>query len=112
MGAVPGPPSPVWSKSPRAPSAAPSPPHGVSGSVPTPQARPGRRVGALQRVCHSRRAPSSPLLPLSNALPAGPKERIQPLALLPNQEPANGFLLEGEAQIGMDLLGSFGDGWE
>lgn len=35
------------------------------------------------------RRPRLPSLPLSEALPAGPRERSQLLALLPNEEPAN-----------------------
>lgn len=92
--ALPGPPSPVRSKSPGAPGAAPRPSAEWEDQSQLP--RPGWKKGRCFTERLSRQtcsilpdAPISPLLLLSKTLPAGPKERILLLDLLTNQEPAN-----------------------
>lgn len=60
--AAPGPPSPVWSKAPVCP-VQPLRYPAERWISPSSQARAGRRVGALQRVCHDGPAPSSPMSP-------------------------------------------------
>lgn len=88
-----GPPSPVWSKAPVRP-VQPLRYPAERWISPSSQARAGRgrcfTEGLSRRTCSILPdVPVSSSLLLSKALPAGPKGRIQLLALLPNQEPAN-----------------------
>lgn len=92
--ALPGAPSPVRNKSPGTPGAAPRPSAGWvrQSQPPWPGWKKGRCfIEDLSRQTCSilPDAPISPLLLLSKALPAGPKERILLFALLTNQGPTN-----------------------